>query len=159
MILNLEDTGSVRVGFEAILQRARDAHPQADIQGAYIQPMVPSGQEVIVGAIQDPQFGALVMFGSGGIEVEGLKDLAFSLAPLTELEAEYMLQSTWAGRRLKGYRNLPPADRAAVCQVLFRVAQLAADHPELAEIEINPLRVLPEGQGAVAVDVRIRIAE
>lgn len=159
VILNLEDTGSVRVGFEAILQRARDAHPQADIQGAYIQPMVPSGQEVIVGAIQDPQFGALVMFGSGGIEVEGLKDLAFSLAPLTELEAEYMLQSTWAGRRLKGYRNLPPADRAAVCQVLFRVAQLAADHPELAEIEINPLRVLPEGQGAVAVDVRIRIAE
>jgi acetyltransferase len=98
------------------------------------------------------------MFGSGGIEVEGLKDLAFALAPLTDPEAEYMLGSTWAGRKLRGFRNLPPADRQAVRQVLFRLAQLAADHPKLAEIEINPLRVLPAGQGVVAIDIRIRLA-
>ncbi len=158
VVLNLEEAASVRAGFNAVIQRARVAHPQAEIQGAHIQQMVPSGQEVIVGSVQDPQFGALVMFGSGGIEVEGLKDLAFALAPLTDPEAEYLLQSTWAGRKLKGFRNLPPADCEAVRQVLIRLAQLAADHPRLAEIEINPLRVLPAGQGVVAVDVRFRLA-
>ena len=76
-----------------------------------------------------------------------------------------MLESTWAGRKLRGYRHMPPADRAAVFDVLTRLAQLAADFsaagsdrsPQLAEIEINPLRVLPEGQGAFAVDVRARL--
>jgi acetyltransferase len=95
------------------------------------------------------------MFGSGGIEVEGLKDVVFGLAPITRLEVEDMLDSTWAGRKLSGFRALPPADRDAVMDFLFRVAQLASDHPQLSEIEINPLRVLPEGQGAIAVDVQI----
>ena len=157
VVLNLEDEASVRASFLAISQRVQMAHPSAGIQGIHVQRMVPSGQEVIVGAVQDPQFGALVMFGSGGIEVEGLKDVAFALAPLTRLEAEDMLKSTWAGRKLKGFRNLPPADRDAVFDVLIRLAQLAAEHPQLTEIEINPLRVLPEGQGAVAVDVRIKL--
>jgi acetyltransferase len=159
VILNLEDEDSVRAGFESVIRRSRGIHPEALIEGVHIQRMVPSGQEVIIGAVQDPQFGALVMFGSGGIEVEGLKDVVFALAPLTQLEAEDMLKSTWAGRKLSGFRVLPPADRSAVMDVLFRLAQLAADHPRLAEIEINPLRVLPEGQGAVAVDVRIRMEE
>lgn len=157
VVLNLEDDASVRASFMAVKQRVQAAHPTAEIQGIHVQRMVPSGQEVIVGAVQDPQFGALVMFGSGGIEVEGLKDVAFALAPLTHLEAEDMLKSTWAGRKLKGFRNLPPADRVAVLDVLIRMAQLAAEHPQLAEIEINPLRVLPAGQGTVAVDVRIRL--
>lgn len=159
VILNLEDEDSVRAGFESVIRRSRGVHPAALIEGVHIQRMVPSGQEVIIGAVQDTQFGALVMFGSGGIEVEGLKDVVFALAPLTQLEAEDMLKSTWAGRKLSGFRVLPPADRSAVMDVLFRLAQLAADHPRLAEIEINPLRVLPEGQGAVAVDVRIRMEE
>ena len=98
------------------------------------------------------------MFGSGGVEVEGLKDVAFALAPLTQPEAEYLLESTWAGRKLAGFRNLPPADREAVLDVLYRLAQLAADFPQLAEIEINPLRVLPAGEGTLAVDVRLRLA-
>jgi acetyltransferase len=114
---------------------------------------------VIVGVVQDPQFGALVMFGSGGTEVEGLKDIAFGLAPLTEIEAEYMLEKTWAGRKLKGFRNLPAADRDAVLDVLLRLAQLGHDFPQLKEIEINPLRVLPDHQGAVAVDVRMAVHE
>ncbi len=97
------------------------------------------------------------MFGSGGTEVEGLKDLAFGLAPLTELEMDTMLNKTWAGRKLGGFRNLLPADIAAVRDVLVRLAQLASDFPQLAEIEINPLRVFPEGKGAAAVDVRIRV--
>ena len=101
--------------------------------------------------------GALAMFGSGGVEVEGLKDVAFGLAPLTDEEAAYMLNSTWAGRKLRGFRNLRPTDGAAARSVLRHLAQLAADVPELAELEINPLRVLAPGQGAFALDTRLRV--
>jgi hypothetical protein len=91
--------------------------------------------------------------------------VSFALAPVTREEAEYLLDSTWAGRKLRGYRSVPSADRAAVVEILTRLAQLAADFsgadpergPQLAEIEINPLRVLPEGHGAFAVDVRARV--
>ncbi len=138
------------------MEKVHRAKPQAHLLGVQVQCMLPPGQEVIVGALRDPQFGPLVMFGSGGVEVEGLKDVAFALAPLSEAEAERMLERTWAGRKLKGYRNLPPADREAVLQVLLRLAQLAQDCPQLAEIEINPLWVLPRGRGARAIDVRIR---
>jgi len=156
VILNLGDETAVRSGFDQVMDRAGAAFPDAEIQGVHIQRMVPPGQEVIVGAIQDSQFGAMVMFGSGGTEVEGLKDVSFGLAPLTMLDAEHMLNSTWAGRRLGGFRNLPPADRTAVLDVLYRLAQLSADHPDLLEIEINPLRVMPVGGGVVAVDLRIK---
>jgi acetyltransferase len=117
--------------------------------------MAASGQEVVIGTVQDPQFGALLMFGSGGTEVEALKDVSFSLTPLTTQDAERLLASSWAGRRLAGYRNIPAANRAAVLDILFRVGQLACDHPQLAEIEINPLRVT--AAGAVAIDTRIRL--
>jgi acetyltransferase len=89
--------------------------------------------------------------------VEGLKDVAFGLAPLTPAELEAMLEQTWAGRKLNGFRSLPPADRDAVRAALINLAQLALDCPNIAEIEINPLRVLPAGQGAVALDVRVKI--
>ncbi len=158
VLLNLEDEDAVRTGWEAITQRVSAAHPDAKLAGIHIQRMIPTGQEVIIGTVRDEQFGPLVMFGSGGVEVEGLKDVAFALAPLTQPEAEYLLTNTWAGRKLAGFRNLPPADRAAVLDVLYRLAQLAADFPQLAEIELNPLRVLPEGQGAMSVDVRLRLA-
>jgi acetyltransferase len=99
------------------------------------------------------------MFGSGGVEVEGLKDVAFGLAPLPRAEAEEMLERTWAGRRLRGFRDLPHADRDAVLEVLLGFSRLVADFPEIAEAEINPLRALPEGQGAVALDARFRVAK
>jgi acetyltransferase len=107
--------------------------------------------------VRDPQFGPVVMFGSGGVEVEGLKDVAFALAPLTSLDLERLLEKTWAGRKLHGFRNLPAADREAVCDIINRLAYLAMDFPELAEIEINPLRVLAAGRGAYAIDVRGRL--
>jgi acetyltransferase len=94
------------------------------------------------------------MFGLGGVEVEGLKDVAFALAPLGLEDADFLLDSTWAGRRLSGYRSLPPADREQVRQALLRLGQLAADFPQLSEIEVNPLRVLPAGQGVIALDAR-----
>ena len=158
VLLQLEDSHSVREGFAKVIENARRAWPEAEILGVHVQRMLAEGQDVIIGAIQDEQFGPLVMFGSGGIEVEGLKDVQFALAPLGRAEAESMLESTWAGKKLHGFRNLPAADRQAVLDALLRLAQLAADFPRLAEIEINPLRVLADGQGAVALDVRARIA-
>jgi len=158
VLLDLPDAEAVRRGFETVVQNAHRALPQAEILGAHVQRMLPEGQDVIAGVVQDAQFGPLVMFGSGGVEVEELKDVAFALAPLSRAEAEYLLEHTWAGRKLRGYRSLPPADREAVLEALLRLAQLAADFPELKEIEINPLRVLKEGGGAVALDVRARIA-
>lgn len=157
VLLNLKDERAVAEGFALVTAHARAARPQARLEGAHIQRMLPPGQEVIVGVVRDPQFGAMVMFGSGGVEVEGLKDVAFALAPLTRRQAEELLENTWAGRKLQGFRNLPPADREAVLDALIRLAQLAYDHPQIAEVEINPLRALPPGEGAVAIDVRARL--
>ncbi|HXF81133.1 MAG TPA: acetate--CoA ligase family protein [bacterium] len=151
--LHLASTRAVAADFTAILTRAREARPQARIHGVCVQPMLPPGEEVIVGAVQDPQFGPLVMFGSGGTEVETTRDVAFALAPLTRREAEGLLDATLAGRRLSARRGGPPGDRAAVVETLLRVGQLAADFPDLVEIEINPLLVF--SRGVSAVDVRI----
>jgi acetyltransferase len=156
VLLNLKDDAAVAQGFSNLMANARAARPEARLEGVSIQPLIGPGQDVIIGGIRDPQFGPLVMFGSGGVEVEGLKDIAFALAPLTEPDLDYLLAQTWAGRRLKGFRNLPPADETAVRQALTRLAQLMADSPDLAEIEINPLRVLPGKRGAIALDVRGR---
>lgn len=157
--LGLVDFQAVRQSYDMVIENARAARPEAEILGVHIQKMMPTGQEVIIGSIQDPQFGALVMFGSGGVEVEGLRDVDFALAPLGEREASQMLANTWAGKKLNGYRNIPPADRSAVLDVLRRMAQLASDFPCLLEMEINPLRALAPGLGAFALDVRIRIGE
>jgi len=156
VLLGLGDAAAVRAGFATVQANARRAHPAARLDGVHVQRMLPEGQEVIVGAVQDPQFGALVMFGAGGTEVEGVKDVAFALAPLPRAEAEAMLDATWAGRKLRGFRHLPPADRAAAIDAVLRLGQLVADHPAIAEVEINPLRVRRDGEGVVAVDVRLR---
>jgi acetyltransferase len=154
VLLDLGDAEAVAQGFISITHNSRSFRPGAHIEGVHVQRMLPEGQEVIVGVVQDPHFGPLVMFGSGGIEVEGLKDVAFALAPCTREEAEFLLESTWAGRKLRGYRRISPADREAVLSVVLRLAQLAADFPEIEEIEINPLRALSEGEGAFAIDAR-----
>jgi len=158
VLLNLQDPDAVEEGFARVMDNGRAAMPAARIDGVHVQRMITIGQEVIIGAVQDPQFGPLVMFGSGGVEVEGLRDVEFALAPVTPGEAEGLLAATWAGRRLGGFRNLPPGDRAAVVRLIRRLGQLAADFPQLAEIELNPVRVLPEGQGAFAVDARARLS-
>ncbi|MDQ7842654.1 MAG: acetate--CoA ligase family protein [Armatimonadota bacterium] len=151
--LDVADRRAVARTFDDILGRTRQTRPQARVHGVCVQPMLPRGQEVIVGAVQDPQFGPLVMFGSGGLEVESLRDVAFALAPLSRGEAEALLDRTAAGRRLQGFRGWPAGDRAAVIETILRLGQLAADFSELQEVEINPLLVYPHG--VAAVDTRI----
>ncbi|MBV6394865.1 MAG: Protein lysine acetyltransferase Pat [Anaerolineales bacterium] len=156
VFLNLVTEIEVRNAFEAAIFKAEQAQPDARIEGCHLQRMIPPGQEVILGATRDPQFGPLIMFGSGGVDVEGLKDIAFHLAPLTVREAEALIERTWAGKKLAGFRSIPPADRNAVREALLRLSELVHHHPQISEIEINPLRVLESG--AVAVDARVRLA-
>ncbi len=156
--LDLRDAEAVRLGFARIVANAQRANPQARLEGATLQQQIPNGQEVIVGMTRDEQFGPLLMFGAGGVEVEGQRDVAFGLAPLSRDEAERLIEATFAGRKLRGFRGSPPADREAVLDRLLRLAQLAADFPQIAEMEVNPLRVMDEGQGAVALDVRLRVS-
>lgn len=157
VILNIKDTASLRSARARIIQRMERLIPPVRIEGVHLQRQIPEGQEVIIGMARDPQFGALMMFGSGGIEVEGLKDVAFALAPLNQAGAESLMRRTWAGRKLKGFRAgaVPPADQDSVIDALLRLSQLAMENETVAEIEINPLRVL--GKGAVALDVRMKM--
>ncbi len=154
VILNLMDNTTLLQAYTNLLEQIRISQPSARIDGVHIQHQLTSGQEVIVGVKRDPLFGPLVLFGSGGIEVEGIKDVAFYLAPLTRVEAQKMLSRTWAGRKLKGFRNLPTCDENAVIDYLIRLSRLACENDWLEEIEINPLIV--QSTGAVAVDVRMR---
>jgi acyl-CoA synthetase (NDP forming) len=153
--LDLNDAEAVRAAFEQIVANARRAVPDARIDGVTIQQMLRAGQEVIVGAVRDEQFGPLIMFGAGGVEVEGKRDVAFGLAPLSRAEAETMIDATFAGKQLRGFRGSAPLDREAVIDRVLRLAQFISDFPQVAEVEINPLRVMNEG--AVAIDARIRV--
>ncbi len=154
VLLNIKDASSLQSSYAQMLKRIEALIPPARIEGVHLQRQIPDGQEVIIGMVRDPQFGALMMFGSGGIEVEGLKDVAFALAPLNQAGAESMMRKTWAGIKLKGFRSIPPVDEDSVIDVLIKLSQLAIENESIAEIEINPLRVL--SRGAFALDVRIK---
>lgn len=152
--LNLMDAADVQAAYEYIVGAARGSSPGATIQGVLVQKMLNGGQELIVGVRRDLQFGPLALVGSGGIEVELLRDVATGIAPLNKAQASRLLDNTRAGTRLRGWRGMPPADRSATIEAMCRVAQIACDFPEIDELEINPLYVLPEGHGAYAVDIR-----
>ncbi len=157
VILNIDGPEELRADYRAMMEHTKAHAADATIEGVHIQKMIPTGVDLIVGMVRDPQFGPLVMVGVGGTQVELTRDVTFDLAPLTAAQAETMLTRTRAGRLLAGFRGAPPADRTAVVEVILRLAQLALDHPNLAEIEINPLIVMEAGSGAWAVDARARV--
>ncbi len=155
--LNVTRSDDLVMAYEGMMSAVAELVDPAVVEGVFVQQMIPAGVDLIVGSVRDEQFGPLVMAGVGGTQVELLRDVAFELAPLTREQADAMLDRTNAGRLLAGFRGAPLVDRAAVVDVIVRLAQLAADHPTLAEIEINPLIVLESG--AWAVDARARKAE
>src|SRR5207244_11850495 len=155
------DVGGVRLG----LGRATDvaaAYTSMEeslgeaMGGAVVQAMADAGPEVIVGVVQDPSFGPLVMFGSGGTAVELLGDRAFRVLPLTDLDAYELVRSTRGSPLLFGYRGAPPADVASLEDLVLRVGRLVDDIPEIAELDLNPVIVSPDG--AVAVGAKVRRA-
>lgn len=144
---------AVRAAYEEILQSALAHVPDARIEGIQVQQQAPGGQEVIIGAVSDPSFGKLVAFGLGGVLVEVLKDVTFRLAPTGAADAASMLDSIQAAEVLRGVRGAEPVDRDALADVIRRASELAADVPEIAELDLNPVFASPAG--AVAADVRI----
>jgi acetyltransferase len=164
-ILHKSDIGGVKVGiadatqardtFELIEYRARKYSPDARIWGVLVQEMVRKGREVLVGVSRDPQFGPLVGVGMGGIYVEVLKDIAFRLAPISAQEVREQLRSIRTFPLLAGVRGEAPADIAAIEETVLRVNQLVTDFPEIVEMDINPLVVHNDGEGAIVLDARI----
>jgi acetate---CoA ligase (ADP-forming) len=142
--LDLRDTEQVRAAAERI--------------GApvLVQPMVTGGAELLAGIVQDPVFGSLVAFGPGGIFAELIGAAAFRIAPLTDVDANELVQEGKAGRLVAGFRGTPAADAPALIDLLHRLSLLAEQLPEVAELDLNPVIALPTG--CVAVDARVRLA-
>ncbi len=153
--LGLEDAEALRAAYARMEASVRRASPRARIEGYEVETQVPTGKEVIVGVQRDPSFGPIVLFGMGGIYVETFRDVTFRLAPLRTLSAHHMVESVRAFPLLRGVRGESPSDLEALAEVLERVSQLAVDRPEVLELDINPLIVRPQGEGAVAVDARV----
>ena len=151
--LNLGDAAQVRTAYAEILASAKAYAPQAAINGVSVQEMVGDGVEVIIGVSCDPQLGPVLLFGSGGVMVEVYDDVALRRCPITRSEARAMIAEVKGARLLQGFRGRPAADVEALEDTLVRVSHFAM-HMEghLAELDINPLMVLPAGQGVKAVD-------
>ncbi len=142
--LNLGDADEVRAAAERIGMPV------------LLQPMVRGGAELLAGAVQDPVFGPLVAFGPGGVFAELIGQAQFRLAPLTDLDARELVRSGKAGRLVAGFRGAPPADEDALVDLLVRLARLAEDVPEVAELDLNPVLALSDR--CIAVDARVRVA-
>ncbi len=153
VILNLKSPEDVRDAYKKILENVKKHKPDAKIRGILVQEMAPSSTEVIVGSTKDPQFGPALMFGLGGIFVEVLKDVTFRIAPITEQDAREMITEVKAYPVLKGYRGQPPADIDAIVKILLATSRLVMDHPEIKELDLNPIMVYEKG--AKTVDARI----
>lgn len=154
--LNLGDRAAVGQAFDEVVANARRAVPDARITGVAVQHMAPQGTEVIVGMTTDPQFGPVMMFGLGGIMVEVLKDVAFRLVPLEEKDARQMIDEIKGRPVLSGVRGQPPADIDALARTLLKVSEFVERHPEVRELDLNPVFAYPDG--ALAVDARIIVA-
>jgi acetate---CoA ligase (ADP-forming) len=154
--LNLGDAAEVQTAYAEIMTNAGTHAPQARIAGVSVQEMIQDGIEVIVGVSCDPQLGPVLLFGSGGVLVEVYNDVALRRCPITSAEAEAMIAEVKGARLLHGFRGRPPADLDALADTLVRVSYLAM-HMEghLAELDINPLMVLPSGQGVKAADALV----
>ena len=153
VVLNLADAASVAEAHDAILARVREKAPKARIDGILVTPMLKGGIEMILGAKRDPVFGPVVVVGLGGIFAEIIQDVAVRPAPVDEAEAMAMLRSLKAFPVLDGARGRAKADLKAAAGAIAALSRFAAAHAdEVAEIDINPLLLLPEGQGAMALD-------
>ena len=155
--LNLRNRRQVLSAFESMIADIKDSHPNARINGVNVQPMLKfdHAREILVGVSRDPTFGPVVAFGAGGVGVEAIADTALALPPLNEALAENLMAATNINRVLGQYRNVPAVDRAALRNVLVRVATIASVLPWVREMDLNP--VLAHPGGAAILDARILI--
>ena len=168
-VLHKTDAGGVKLGlaseedvakaYDDIIASVTRHVPEAVIEGVSVQEMIAGGQELILGLTRDPQFGPLLMFGLGGIYVEVFKDVAFRVAPISKRDAREMIREIRYYPLLAGYRGTDPVDEDAVVDALERLSALSSDFPEILELDINPIRVMPKGKGLRAIDCRVSVVK
>jgi acyl-CoA synthetase (NDP forming) len=151
LALNLQGDAEVAASYDRVSGVADD------VQGVFVQEFVASGHEVIVGMTEDPSFGPLIAFGLGGVLVELIKDVSFRMNPITDLDVEEMIGEVKGAKILQGYRGGPAGDVPALKEVMQRLSALVEEVPEITELDLNPVKVLESGQGAVVVDTRMRV--
>ncbi|UCB43581.1 MAG: acetate--CoA ligase family protein [Dehalococcoidales bacterium] len=162
-VVHKSDAGGVKLGLETaeqvgkahdeIMEAIKKAYPQAKIQGVSVQKMARPGVEVIVGMSKDAQFGPVLMFGLGGVLVEILKDVSFRIVPLVKRDATEMIRDIKGYPLLEGYRGQEPVDVANLESMILKVSDFVEKHPEIKELDLNP--VFAYKDGAVAVDARV----
>ena len=162
-IIHKSDAGGVKLGlanatqvgnaYSDIMSTIKQRFPQAEVHGVSLQKMAPPGIEVIIGISQDAQFGPVIMFGLGGVLVEVLKDVSFRIVPLSRRDAREMIREIKGYPLLQGYRGQEPADIPCLEEMIVKVSELAEKHPQIKELDLNP--VFAYRDGAVAVDARI----
>ncbi len=154
--LNIKNEEELKKKWEEIHENAKKYRPDAEILGVLVAPMLKPGREVIIGVTEDPQFGHAIMFGLGGIFVEILKDVTFRIIPIEEKDAWAMIKSIKGYPILAGARGEPPADMKALVDMMLKVSKLVDDLKDyIKEMDLNPVFVYNEGEGAVVVDARI----
>jgi len=161
------DVGGVKLGLRSEEEAARAfdeirtalaaAQPGARFEGVTVEPMVQGGVETIVGVTRDPSFGPVVLFGLGGVAVELLRDVSVRVAPLTDRDAEEMVREIRGHPLLEGYRGTPKTNRASLLDLIHRVSRMATEHPEILELDLNPVLVFPGDAPCVALDARLRL--
>jgi 4-hydroxybutyrate---CoA ligase (ADP-forming) len=164
-IIHKSDAGGVKVGvaneqqvrdsFDTIIKNAKKYDKKAQIKGVLVQEMVKGGKELIIGSKQEAGFGPVIMLGMGGIYVEVLKDVTFRLAPVTNKEADDMIDSIKTKKLLEGVRGEKPADKKKLSDLIQRLSALVTDFPEIKELDMNPVLVMEQGKGCKVLDVRI----
>jgi acetyltransferase len=157
VILNVQGAEQARKTYERIFENVLKAVPNANIEGILIEEMARDGVEVILGASRDPRFGPLMMFGLGGTMVEVLKDVSFRLAPMWKISAERMVRQIRSFKVLDGFRGNPPADVSSIVDTLLRLSTMVCNHPEISELDINPLIVHENSEGCSVADSRIML--
>jgi acyl-CoA synthetase (NDP forming) len=151
--LGLKTAKQVEAAYEEILSAVKKIYPHAVIDGVSVQKMARPGTEVIVGMTKDAQFGPVLMFGLGGILVELLKDVSFRIVPLEQEDAREMIHEIKGYPMFEGFRGREPVDTSVLEEILLKVSRFVDDHPEIKELDLNPIFAYKDG--AVTVDARI----
>jgi acyl-CoA synthetase (NDP forming) len=151
--LNIQSAVQLREAYDKILEDAVRKFPAARVSGVVVSAMAAPGLELLIGMNRDPQFGPVIMFGLGGVTVELFPDVSMRLLPLTRADAREMLAQIRGAALLKGFRGRPPIDDNSVVDGILRMAAIADEHPEIIEIDLNPVIAYPEGM--LVVDARI----
>jgi acetyltransferase len=149
VVLDVRDEKSVRATFPRLMR--------GGAEGVNVQKMLRGGREVVIGFAADPAYGPVLMFGLGGTYVEVLKDVSFALCPASDVRAHELIREIKGWPILAGVRGQAGIDEKSLVELIQRISQLALEHPEIAELEINPLLCFPDG--VVAVDMRARVVE